>query len=411
MIKISSPYERIQSLDFLRGIAILGILLINIESFAYPNPWSPFAYGFEAEIDRTTRFVVYWLAQGKFYFMLTLLFGVGFCLFLDRAKQKQGHNAYQLYTKRLFWLFVIGILHAYLIWDGDILYHYAVCGVILLLFESFSKKYILVVVAVMIAVLMFNNYQRTSSRADSFSDYHRILEVPVDDRTSAEQRRANYWDDKLQKQSPNTDEIEVPRQTYFESIATNYEKVEVHKGVIYHKSILYRTLIMMLVGVLLFRSGIFQDYRVIKHYWLITLAVTAAALAINYFRYYHWTFSYEQPVTQIWQGWLFMVPRETLAFAYVLLLNGLYQKFGGGLISRLVSNVGRMALTNYIVQSIICGLIFYGYGLGYYNQLSRFELLPIVVVILVLQILFSWAWFKRYSMGPIEYAWRKMIYA
>ncbi|WP_395375124.1 DUF418 domain-containing protein [Marinicella sp. W31] len=410
MIKALNSYQRIQSLDFLRGIAILGILLINIESFSYPNPWSPSAFGFEGEIDRTTRFFVYWLGQGKFFFMLTVLFGVGFCLFLDRAQEKQGQDAYALYLKRLFWLFVIGVVHAYLIWDGDILYHYAICGVILLLFQSFSKKGMVAVIGVLVAVLMFNNYQRTSDRAESLADYYEIKNTVAEDRSAAQQRRVDYWEGRLKKKSPDSDDIEVPRQTYMQSIQTNYEKVEVHKGVVYHKSILYSTLIMMLVGVLLFRSGIFQDYKVVPHYWLMTLAVTAAALAINYFRYDHWTYHYEQPVTQIWQGWLFAFPRETLGLAYVLLFNGLYQKFGGGRVSQLISNVGRMALTNYIMQSIICGLIFYGYGLGFYNQLSRFELLPIVLAIVLLQILFSWIWLKRNAMGPIEFVWRKMIY-
>ena len=405
-----NTYQRIQSLDFLRGIAILGIVLINIESFSYPNPWSPSAFGFETEIDRSTRFFVYWFAQGKFYFMLALLFGVGFCLFLDRAQQKQGQNAYVLYLKRLFWLFVIGVIHAYLIWDGDILYHYAICGLILLLFEPFSTKGKVAVIMALLAILMFNSYQRTSNRAESFQAYTQYKNIAVEERTAAQQRRVNYWEGRLTKKAPNTEDIEMPRQTYLESIAANYEKVQVHRGEIYHQSILYNTLIMMLAGALLFRSGIFQDYRAVPHYWLMTLIVTVAALTINYFRYRHWTFHYEQPVINIWQGWLYSFPRETLSLAYVLLFNGLYQKCAGGRVSRLIANVGRMALTNYILQSVICGLIFYGYGLGLYDQLSRFELLPIVVAIVLLQILFSWVWFKWHTMGPIEFVWRKLIY-
>lgn len=410
MTKNTLTYQRIRSLDFLRGIAILGILVINIESFCYPEPWSPFAYGFDSSIDRVSRFVVYWLAQGKFYFMLTLLFGVGFSIFLERTKNKKRPNAYQLYLKRLFWLFVIGILHAYLIWNGDILYHYAICGVILLLLEPFSQKFIITVMLILVGILMFNDHQRTTERAESFNHYVQIKDKSYEQRTSSEQRRFNYWTNKLKKHDPKNNDHEPIRKNYWHSIVTNFENLQVHKGVIYHKSILFRTLIMMLMGVLLFRSGLFHNYHVIKNYWQITMVLMVVALTVNYFRYFHWTYNYEQPVTSIVHGWLFLFPRESLALAYVLFFNGLFQKFFGGNISALVSNVGRMALTNYITQSIICGLIFYGYGMGFYNQLSRVELLPMVLIIVLGQVLFSWLWLKYHTMGPIEYLWRKMTY-
>ncbi len=116
--------ERIGSLDFLRGIAVLGILIINVESFSYPNPWSPYQYGFASDADRTTRFWVYFLAQGKFFSMFALLFGVGFYIFLERLEQKGiGLRAMDIFARRLLWLFVFGLIHAFFIWNGDILYH------------------------------------------------------------------------------------------------------------------------------------------------------------------------------------------------------------------------------------------------------------------------------------------------
>ena len=93
--------ERISSLDFLRGIAVLGILLINIESFSYPDPWSPYKFGFDGTADTTTRFIVYLLAQGKFFSMFTLLFGVGFYIFLERLESRGlGLKAMDIYARR-----------------------------------------------------------------------------------------------------------------------------------------------------------------------------------------------------------------------------------------------------------------------------------------------------------------------
>src|SRR5687767_6077862 len=106
----TQSFERINVLDFLRGLAVLGILLINIESFSYPDPWSPSQYGFHEAIDHTTRFWVYFLTQGKSFSMFTLLFGVGFYIFLERLEKKGlGLKAMDIYARRLLWLFIFGV--------------------------------------------------------------------------------------------------------------------------------------------------------------------------------------------------------------------------------------------------------------------------------------------------------------
>ncbi|HPG12895.1 MAG TPA: DUF418 domain-containing protein, partial [Chitinophagaceae bacterium] len=204
--------------------------------------------------------------------------------------------------------------------------------------------------------------------------------------------------------------IETPRKTYLTSIAENAKHQKVHKGVLLYEGIALRTFIMMILGIILYKSGVFRNYRSIRLYWPLTISILIAALIINYFRYYHWSFEYNKPVTNTWEGWLFAFPKETLAVAYVLLFNGLYQKFISKLNNRLISNIGQMALTNYIMQSIICGFIFYGYGLGKFNEYSRTQLLGIVVLIWCFQILFSWLWLKRFKRGPLEALWRKLTY-
>ena len=152
--------KRIYSLDFLRGIAILGILFINIESFVYPNPWSSWQYGYASTIDYDTRFWVYFLTQGKFYTMFALLFGVGFAIFLKRVEQNTfGLNGIDIYLRRLLLLFLIGCIHSYFIWDGDILHHYAICGLFLLPFRSISNKSIIFVILVLASCLLLKSYQ------------------------------------------------------------------------------------------------------------------------------------------------------------------------------------------------------------------------------------------------------------
>lgn len=407
----TSSAERIGTLDFLRGIAILGILVMNIESFSYPDPWSPFKNGFSRPEDHTVRFWVYFLAQGKFFSMFTLLFGVGFYVFLERLEAKGlGLKALDIYARRLLWLFVIGVIHAYMIWDGDVLYHYAVCGFLIFPFRSFTIRQLLMVLCIPIAILLFNDYQRTLRTQNSFLSYEKAIEKSEDERTADEQRTIDQWVRKTTEGKSEMKVDETPRQTLLESWVANAEHTRVHKGAILYQGILFRTLIMMILGILLYKSGIFKDYRSVRYYWPLTITLLILALVINYHRYQHWTYDYYHPVTNIWKGWLFTFPKETLGLAYILVFNGLYQKWLKNSKFKIISTAGKMALTNYIFQSILCGLIFYGYGLGKYNEYSRSELLLIVVMIWVIQLGLSWWWMKRFSQGPLERAWRKLTY-
>jgi uncharacterized protein len=404
--------ERIESLDFLRGIAILGILFINIESFAYPNPWSSWQYGFDNLIDHHTRFWVYFLTQGKFYTMFALLFGVGFVIFLERIQKKtKGLNALDLYARRLLWLFIFGVLHAYLIWNGDILYHYAICGFLLLPFRVIKSKYLILTVAFLAALLFIKSYENINKRKKAFSYYQEALNVPANQRTSDEIKKIKVWEKRYSKKSAETKkEVQNPKPSYWEGVKRSYEKIKVHKGEFYHQSLILSTLIVMLIGVLFYRAGIFSDYRSWNYYWLITITLLMVALFINYLRYFHWTYKDHEAVLQIWKALLFTFPKELLGISYILLFNGIYQKFLKRIRLKVFSKIGRMALSNYIFQSIVLGFIFYGYGFGLFNQFSRFELLGFVVMIWTLQISLSMLWLKYHKQGPLEFIWRKLTY-
>ncbi|TRX61417.1 DUF418 domain-containing protein [Fulvivirga sp. M361] len=407
----TQPFERIGSLDFLRGVALLGILIINIESFTYPDPWSPYKYGFWDPWDHNTRFWVYFLAQGKFFSMFTLLFGASFYIFLERLEQKGiGLKALDIYARRLLWLFIFGAAHAYLLWDGDVLYHYAVCGFLLFPFRSFTIRSLLLILLIPIATLLLNSYNRVTATQKQYAEFIQASKIKEGQQTDETMKKIQRWESRTKKKSALDSEVQVPRKTYFQSVLTNAEHTKVHKGAVLYQGILFRTLIMMILGIILYKSGIFLNYQSVKYYWPIAITLLLVALVINYTRYYHWSFEYFHPVKSIWKSWLFTFPKELSGLAYVLVLNGLYQKYLASVKLKLISNIGRMALTNYIMQSMICGFIFYGYGLGRYNHYSRFELLSIVAIIWCLQLFLSWWWLKKFRQGPLEWCWRKLTY-
>lgn len=342
--------------------------------------------------------------------MFTLLFGVGFYIFLERLEDKNlGLRAMDIYARRLLWLFVFGLLHAYLIWNGDILYHYAVCGFFLFPFRSFTVRQ--GVLCLLGAVLMYNSYERTTNTQKQLSNYTQVVGLSEAERTEADRKTIANWERRTKPGEPDRSDLGLVRPTIYQSWVANAEHTKVHKGAVFYQGILFRTLIMMVLGILLYKLGVFRDYRAVRYYWPVTMLILAVALAINYARYYHWTFDYFQPVTSLWKSWLFTFPKEILGLAYILLFNGLYQKYLTRWKNNAISCAGRMALTNYIAQSIICGLIFYDYGLGFYNQYARVELLPMVGIIWMFQLTLSWLWMQKFSQGPLEAAWRKLTYS
>ncbi|HCQ17517.1 MAG TPA: hypothetical protein DIU20_14710, partial [Cryomorphaceae bacterium] len=301
-INATGSSERIPSLDFLRGIAILGILFINTENFAYPDSWSPGRYGFETPVDHATRFWVYFLTQGKFYSMFALLFGVGFYIFLERLRKKGlGLKAMDIYARRMLWLFVMGIVHAYLIWNGDILYHYAICGLLLIPFRSLTTRQLVFVLVLLCTLLLARSFEQAKRRQGWQQANEAALTIPEDQRTEEDLKHIAFWNEITSPQKPDTASIQTPKSTYWVTIKENYEHTSAHKGLLYYQGLLFSTLMLMIMGIILFRSGIFTDYRVWKHYWIICLGILGVGLVINYVRYFHWTYNDHEPILNIWE--------------------------------------------------------------------------------------------------------------
>lgn len=407
----ASSEQRIGSLDFLRGLAVLGILIINIESFAYPEPWSPYKFGYQQPLDHQVRFWVYFLAQGKFFSMFTMLFGVSFCLFLERlSRHPSSFNAIDRYARRLLILFLIGLVHAYLIWDGDVLYHYAVCGLLLLPLKSLKTINLTLVLGLLMGLVTFGAVQSTSRVARQEIAFEKAQAKPLDLRTDKDEKALALWKRKTSKKEPVSEHITVPRKTLWESVKVNAERQKVHRGAIIYQGLLFRTLIMMVLGMIFYRIGVFHDFRKLRGYWPLTLVLMLSALWINYLRYYQWTFEYYQPVTEVWKGALLAFHKELLGLAYMLLFNGLFQLGMHRFQWRCITHLGRMALTNYLAQSVICGFLFYGYGLGWHNHFSRSELWFFIPLIWITQIAISFWVIHRFGQGPVERLWRKHIH-
>ncbi len=392
-----STKDRILSLDVLRGFAILGILIMNIQSFsmivaAYVNPT---AYGDLNGINKWTWMLSHIFADNKFMTIFSILFGAGIVLFSQKIT-KGGRKPASIYYRRIFWLFIIGMIHAYLFWYGDILVAYAMCGLIVFLFRNVRPGWLVFfgILSLLIgtAIYLFfgstMEYWPEESRQGSIVFWSPTAEMIADDIMSYNGSFIDAFKHRLST-------------TVFMQTMSFLVNVSWHAGG------------LMLIGMALYKLGILSGDRSNKFYisgfflgLIIGLPLIIFGIKQNFD--HNWAFEYS-----MYFGSQFnYLGSVFVSFAYISLILIFIKK---GLFKWCIKNlalVGRTALSNYLFQTIICTTLFYGYGLGLglYGRIERWQMIPIVVAIWIIQIFLTKLWLKKFRFGPVEWLWRSLTY-
>ncbi len=391
----SVAQSRYVSLDALRGFALLGILMMNAIAFAYPEIVysNPFAMGPLSAADLSQWFISDVLFAEKFYALFSMLFGAGIVLMAE--KQADLQRAKWLHYRRMLWLLLIGMIHGYLIWWGDILVTYAIAGMIIYPCRLWRIRNLLIVGMLMqllitvLYLLMFLG-----------------------------------WD------AMTAEELAESRQTFFPAASELMAEINANRGAWWQQSsyrvattIEYQTSYLiplvvrmsgiMLLGMALYKSGVLLATRTSRFYWMMLLVSLPLGIAMSTFG--AWVIASGEfalpsafSVDRLWNLWGAMFTALGYTCAFMLLTQQWHSTckgIGAIIVSRLVP-VGQMALTNYLMQSVMCGFIFYGWGLGLYASLSRWEVTGIVVCIWLVEIAWSGWWLARYYFGPVEWLWR-----
>jgi uncharacterized protein len=371
--------HRIYEIDALRGIALLGILLVNIFIFHAPYAYYGEFYGaFKGTQGMAVEAVVNF-AGGKFLFIFAFLFGYGIAM----QKQKNGAAFGSYHSKRMLVLLLFGIFHIVFFWFGDILASYALLGFLLLPIARLSDRAILILGIFFIffrSVFYFIMVGFSWSMID--------LGIPAE----LDQFITTF-------QSGTWKEIFVLRMKEFYTFTP--------ENLVWF---IPKTLGLFLVGFYCRNRKLVQylKYNRIKALVLFILLMLLSVIWISIKLDFFSQFDLEaNPIMRPVLIGVNVFFETAQGIGYIIGFLLLFQN--SRIISKLFEATGRLALTNYIIQSLICVLLFYSYGLGLYTQLQPTDLIWISIAIYAFNIVFSHLYLKYYTYGPIEYLWRKMI--
>jgi uncharacterized protein len=415
--------RRIQALDVARGFAVLGILLMNIWAFALPKE----AFEYPVMIESLgTGVMETWattiaLLAGNQRGLFSLLFGAGAMMILTRlATRFPAREVRKIYYRRIFILIVIGLIDGFIfMWPSDILFVYGLCGLVLFPVHKFRTGVLLLLTAVVFAVPIVNRIGDLQELQDTRQAYELAATKQASGEALGETEKQALitWSEKLAKARPGLDDeriqktIEIMANGSFRDVFINQAKgtIIVQTIVNYHFYFL-DALGMMLLGMVCFRAGLLAETVTARTLIIILILGFVIGLPISIWKAGSIIAANFDPVAQARTWIIYDVGRIGMVTGYLAAVLLFCRAGWGNWLKRPLAAVGRMALTNYLTQSILGALIFYGFGLGLYGQMAGYQLCLVVVAIWIVQIIWSRAWLKRFYYGPFEWAWRSLTY-
>lgn len=411
--------ERIRSLDVLRGVALLGILLMNIAGFglvfmAYVDPTV------QGGAEGKNLFV--WVVNNMFFegtmrALFSMLFGVGMVLMTSRMIGRGGGiETADIYYRRTIWLLIFGLIHGYLIlWTGDILFAYGLWGLFLFPFRNTKPRKLILAAVVLTFVgmgLQYYQYQKNNQYYQQYvisQSYSEESELPEDIKEGKE-----AWESLSAELKPEQEQIQKDtdsmHQGYLDVLLFLAPVNRMMQTTFNYDYNPWDVLAMMLMGMALFKMGVITAELKYKSYALMILIGYGVGIPINY---HETTLLLENnfSIPAFFEsGITYPFGRIAMSFGHI----GVVMIFcKSGMLSFLrksLAAVGRMALTNYIMHSVICAFIFTGIGFSLFGKLQRYELYYVVFSIWLFQLIISPIWLKYFRFGPLEWLWRSLTY-
>ncbi len=388
--------ERIHSLDVLRGVAVLGILAMNIWSFAMPfNAYiNPTSFGDLSGANWWAWLVSHLVFEFKFMTIFSMLFGAGVFLMTARVEAR-GVPPARLHYRRMGWLILFGLLHAFLLWYGDILFVYGVCGLLVYVFRRRSPHSLLaiglaaILLAWLISIGMGTLIQFAPEQVREEVSRENWNRPPEAIQAEIEAYRGGWW---------RQMEHRAPFALFFQLF-----------GLVMF--LVWRAGGTMLLGMALFQWGVFSGRRSARFYWTLVALGALVGLPVVYYGVvqqfaHNWSFEYSMFFGGLYNYWASLL----VALGWVGAVMLACRSDALRAFVRPFAAVGRMAFSNYLLQTVICTTLFYGHGFGLFGRLERIEQAGVVLAIWIFQLMISPLWLRRFQFGPLEWLWRSLTY-
>lgn len=375
--------ERYQSLDAMRGMAVMGILLMNIISFSMPSDAyvNPVAYGGTTPADLGSWAAMFVLVDSKMRGLFTVLFGASMLLIYERA-QAAGEDGAAVHRKRMIWLLGFGLAHYFFIWWGDILTLYAVCGLagmfLLLLDEAALKRTAILTIGgnfVLLAGVILLLY---GTSADKLNPEDAAADLAI--------FSGSYWGIIRDRFGENLfDPVATLLMTGLETVG------------------------LMAIGMLLLRNGFLTgDWESERYRQTMTRAYLVGIPPSVALAAWLWATGFD-PLSMLGAFLVWSMPfRIAVTIGHAALAMLVIRRFARTRLIARVEAAGKAAFTNYIGTSVLMTALFYGYGFGLYGQLSRWQTYFVVLPVWAIILLWSKPWLARFRYGPLEWAWRSL---
>lgn len=407
--------QRIEALDFVRGVALCGILLMNITGFGLPDAYSnPMNSGGATGANLWAWIITQIGFEGTQRALFSMLFGASAILLTSRLEREGRGDAADIYFRRNLWLIGFGMVNAFIfLWWGDILYAYGVIALFVYAFRKLAPKWLLIVgVGTLLLGAVWNAYdtRQVIAKHDAYlpaaaaKAAHRAL--------TAEQREAiSGWEEARGEFKSTPAELAEAVQARTSGYWPMFRRAATINAY-FQTWFLYRFFFdifgMMLIGMALFRQGVLTLERPARLYWAMLAGGYAVGIAVNVVET-RWVMDHQFSAIAFAQANIsYDLGRLAMTVGHLGALLLFVRSGTLAWLRRAFAAVGRMAVTNYLTHSVVCAILFVGFR--WYNTLERHELYYVVFAIWAAQLVISPLWLKHYRFGPVEWLWRTLTY-
>ena len=388
-INPTAPANRIDQIDILRGVALFGILMVNV--FGYHASFYHFGEFYQALENPFQKSVFTWmvnLGSDKFIFMFSTLFGFGLWMLEKKFAQQQA-NFKSFFIRRMLWLCVFGIVHIVFFWAGDILLIYGILGLVLFSIRKLKTKTLLG-----LSVLFY-----------FFTAFYLVIRIYVPGLPDPMSTLTNLTMDQIVEVYSTGNFIEILNFRVNEYIVFR------NINMLYYMP---KVLALFILGYMAGKQGIL---RKVNENLIRSLLLTFVFMFMGFVLIlrlesilHFFTKPDSNAVMPVYIG-IYELGNLFMGLGYILIVLLVSKSGYGNKILRILKYAGRMPLTNYLVQSLIFTTIFYGYGFGLFGTVNPSQFLIWALIVFVIQLIISKWWLKRFRFGPLEWLWRRLSYA